>query len=215
MPDLPLPKLTPGDPENRLSHEARQRIARAFLEYDLIRKRALSAIDLGGYWNTPQEETEKRKANLEAIRVVLRTEADEYGKLGLPGREFQEIIRTKIEAAVNSLGFSHVQRDVLEAEFLWPPEVTLPDFGGVEASDTPEDEAETESSRSIESIPGANRVEKYRTTVSGLGKIDFAISLGIDPKTLRSLLKTKETSPETWLAVANGMRMKLDELLKD
>ena len=42
MPNLPLPNLTPGDPENLLSHDARQRIGRACAEYDLIRKRALS-----------------------------------------------------------------------------------------------------------------------------------------------------------------------------
>jgi hypothetical protein len=119
MPDLPLPGLTPGDPENKLSYEARQRIGRAFLEYNLIRKRALSAIDLGGYWNTPQEHAEMKKAALEAIRVVLRVETEEYAKLGLSGREFREIIGAKIEEAVYSLGFSHVQRDVLEAEFLW------------------------------------------------------------------------------------------------
>lgn len=117
MSDLPLPGLRPDDPENRLSFDARQRIARAFLEYNLIRQRALSAIDIGGYWNTPQEETEKRKANLEAIRIVLRTEAEEYGKLDLPGREFRDIIRGRIEEAVDSLGFSHVH---LEADLKTP-----------------------------------------------------------------------------------------------
>lgn len=223
MPDLPLPRLTPDNPENRLSHHARQRIARAFVEYNLILARALSAIDIGGYWNTPQEGIEKNRAALEAIRVVLRVEADEYAKLGLPGREFREIIRTKIEEFVGSLEFSHVQRDVLEAEFLWPPEVVLPDFGpgpapsasdgDVEASDTPADEAEIESSRSIESKAGADRVERYRTTVSGLGKVEFANDIGIDPKTYRNLLKTKKASPETWLTLAHGMHMTREELL--
>ena len=32
MPDLPLPELTPGNPENLLSHDARQRIGRAWVD---------------------------------------------------------------------------------------------------------------------------------------------------------------------------------------
>jgi hypothetical protein len=49
MSNLPLPGLMPGDPENHLSHEARQRIAAALLEYDRMRKQARSAIELRGY----------------------------------------------------------------------------------------------------------------------------------------------------------------------
>ncbi len=56
---------------------------------------------------------------MEATRIVLRAEAEEYGKLGLPDRDFREIMRTRIDSMVYSLEFSTLQRDALEAEFLW------------------------------------------------------------------------------------------------
>lgn len=221
MPDPPLSRLLPGNPENLLSREARQRIGRAFLEYDLIRKQALSAIEIryraepcglsfSEYLFKGQAGIDFAESRMKAARTVLRAEAEEYGNLGLPGREFREIIEGKIDEMVYSLEFSSLQRDALGTEFLWPAPPTT--------NETTSDEDVPEvvvPSRSIESIAGADRVEKYRTTVTGQSKGDFAATMGIDPKTLRSLLTTKKASPDTWLALANGMRMKLHELLGD
>ena len=130
-------------------------------------------------------------------------------KVRSPRSRLATYIRGRIEEAVDSLGFSHVQRDVFEAEFLWPAPSTN--------NETSLEEMMNRKScpRGVLKAKPGQISPKYRRTVSGLGKIDFAISLGIDPKTYWSLLKTKKAAPETWLAVANGMGLKLDELLKD
>jgi hypothetical protein len=210
MSDLPLPGLPPNDPENRLSVEARQRIARAFLQYNLIRKRALSAIDLGGHWNTPQEHAEMRNAAMEAVRVVLRAEAEEYGKLGLPGDEFREIMRGRIEEAVYSLEFSHVQRDALEAEFLW--------LAHQEAEENPraaESTARLEivKSRSISNRSAAARVKEYLER-NGKIRVVFAQQAGIGEQALRTLINTGASSPSTWATVAGAMNIEISDLLK-
>jgi hypothetical protein len=148
MSPLPLPGLMPDDPENRLSHDARQRIGAALIESDRIRKQALSALeiryrakasgDVGfmEYLATGNALIDFTESRMKAARVVLRVEAEEYGKLGMPDRDFREIMRTKIEEFVYSLEFSALQRDALEAEFLWstererpavPTDVSLPE----------------------------------------------------------------------------------------
>ncbi len=127
MPDLPLPELTPGNPENLLSHDARQRIGRAWVEHDLIRKRALSALDTRyraepagcadfmEYLGKGQAGIDFIESRIKAAGVVLRAEAEEYGNLGLPGREFREIMEGSIDEMAYSLEFSTLQRDALKA----------------------------------------------------------------------------------------------------
>ena len=122
MPDLPLPELTPGNPENLLSHDARQRIGRAWVEHDLIRKRALSALDTRyraepagcadfmEYLGKGQAGIDFIESRIKAAGVVLRAEAEEYGNLGLPGREFREIMEGSIDEMAYSLEFSTLQR---------------------------------------------------------------------------------------------------------
>lgn len=57
---------------------------------------------------------------MDAARTVIRAEAEEYGRLGLLGPRFREIMRMRIESTVYSFEFSNMQRDALDAEFLWP-----------------------------------------------------------------------------------------------
>jgi hypothetical protein len=222
MSNLPLPRLTPDDPENLLSHEARQRIARAFLEYDRIRKQALSAIEirhlaepgdlsLSEYLSTGQARIDFVESRLKAVRAVLQVEMEEYEKLGLSGRRFREIMEERIDECVYSLEFSILQRDALKAEFLWPAHQESEERPGT-AESTARIEVVTPS-RSISNHQAAARVKAY---IGRSGSIyeTFAARAGISSRTLNSLIKTGAASPSTWNAVAGAMNIEASELLK-
>jgi hypothetical protein len=167
MSDLPLPGLTPGDPENRLSHDARQRIGAALVESDRIRKQALSGLEIRyraeasgdvrfmEYLATGNAFIDFTESRMKAARVVLRVEAEEYGKLGMPDHDFREIMRTKIEEFVYSLEFSALQRDALEAEFLWSTERERP------ASVVPTDVSPPEETPSSIKLTAGQRVRAF------------------------------------------------------
>lgn len=75
MSNFPLPELAPGDSEDRLLTDARQRIAMALLEFDRLRKQVRSEVEL----------RDMNSADIEATRVVVLAETVEYGKLALTG----------------------------------------------------------------------------------------------------------------------------------
>jgi hypothetical protein len=200
MPHLPLPGLTPDDPENRFSHEARQRIAAALLEYDRMRKQARSAIELRGYWGTPQAYIDMRQADMEGTRTVLRAEAEEYAKLALPAVEFREIMLTRIESMVYSLEFSNLQRDALEAEFVCAtPQQTEDEPGPVE--------------RNEETAPAKLRVKAFMEQ-KALDVPAFAKRIGKSKRTVQSVLAGDHVGKETRVAVAKALGTTPEELFR-
>jgi hypothetical protein len=218
MPDLPLPRLLPNDPQNLLSNEARQRIARSFLEFERIRKRARSDVHLSGYWDTPKGWAEIRHAEFEAAHAVLQVDAEELGRLGLPDHEFRELIRTRIEACVNSLEFSNLQRDSLEADFLLPP---------YRRSSTNPEVPESKKvhplsrKRNVFSPSAAAKVEAYlrcngitREAFAEEGTVMNGRMTKIGGRTLIRFLSQKSASPTTLLVIAKKMGITYEELLK-
>jgi hypothetical protein len=208
MSNLPLPGLMPDDHENLLSTEARQRISTALVESDRIRKGARSAMELRGYWGTPQAFIEMREADMEAARTVIRAEAEEYRKLGLPGLRFREITRMRIESMVYSLEFSNMQRDALEAEFLWlaQPEATA-------GSETTH-ESVSSTERTIKSASATALVAAHmKSHAESQG--DFAFKAHISEKTLGRLLRNGSASARTWAEVAKAMDTTPKKLLKE
>jgi hypothetical protein len=132
MPDRPLRKLAPGKrdyPENLLSEEARQRIERAWSKYWLVRRQAEASIELrweagGGelgymeYLSKGQAYIDFVESRMRAARIVLLAKAEEYGKLGLPVREFRDIMENEVQAVTYSLEFRDAQKLFLEEEFV-------------------------------------------------------------------------------------------------
>jgi len=121
MEELPLPGLLPDDPENRLSEEARRRVARALAECNRIQWDAIATAQAR---HLSDEKTRylNNQADLKGARVVLRVLAAEFVDAGFNLKEFWAAMRDKIESVSNSFSLYDTQRRLLEAEFLTPPE---------------------------------------------------------------------------------------------
>jgi hypothetical protein len=208
MSDLPLARLTPGDPENLLSHEARQRIGRAFLEYDRIRKQALSALelrhrcdplgcaDLMEYLSKGQPGIEFAESRMKAASTVLRAEAEEYAKLGLPGRRFREIMEERIDECAYSLEFSIPQKDALKAEFLWPVH------------------QEPTGSSIPEPVPAKDRIKAFMNE-KRLDYPAFAKKINTSVRTVGSVLAGKPVGKSTQIAIAKVLGTTPEDLFAD
>jgi hypothetical protein len=121
MEELPLPGLLPGDPRNRLSNSARQRVGRAQLEAERIRWEAEANIE-ARHLSEEKEQYLRNQADLKGARVVMRALATEYEAAGFTWRQYWSAMREEIESAGNSLSLSGVQRRLLEVEFHHPPD---------------------------------------------------------------------------------------------
>jgi DNA-binding XRE family transcriptional regulator len=119
MDDLPLSGLTPGDPRNRLSTEARQRLLRAHLECDRIRWEALANAE-ARQLSDAKEKYALNQANLKAARSVLKVLSKEYDDAGLTLREFWDAMKLEIEGVATSFELYDSQRRLLETEFFVP-----------------------------------------------------------------------------------------------
>jgi hypothetical protein len=138
------------------------------------------------------EFTESR---VQAARVVLRVEAEEYGKLGMPHRDVREIIRTKIEEFVYSLELSATQRDALEAEFLWS-------WHGDSQAQSNSDERSA-----------ADRVRAFMKQ-RGLKNPAFAKLIGMSVRQVGSVLAGAPIGKETKVAVAKALGTTPEELFR-
>jgi hypothetical protein len=219
MSPLPLPRLTPDDPENRLSHEARQRIAAALMEGERIRKQTLSALeirfraeassDVGfmEYLASGSAFVDFTESRMQAARAVLRVEAEEYGKLGMPDRDYREIVRTRIESMVYSLEFSTLQRDALEAEFLWPSQREQP------APVAPADLSPLVAEKKVGSVErsAGEQVRAFMNS-KGLDKPAFAKMIKMSERTVGSVLADARVGKATRVAVAKALGTTPEEL---
>ena len=125
MDDLPLSGLTPGDPRNRLSTEARQRLLRAHLECDRIRWEALANAE-ARQLSDAKEKYVLNQANLKAARSVLKVLSKEYDDAGLTLREFWDAMKLEIEGVASSFELYDSQKRLLETEFFAPQQKTVP-----------------------------------------------------------------------------------------
>ena len=121
MDDLPLSGLTPGDPRNRLSTEAKQRLLRAHLECDRIRWEALANAE-ARQLSDAKEKYVLNQANLKAARSVLKVLSKEYDDAGLALREFWAAMKLEIEGVSNSFELYDSQKRLLEVEFFASPQ---------------------------------------------------------------------------------------------
>jgi hypothetical protein len=224
MPDISLPGLTPGDPENLLSKESRQRIARAFLEFDLIKHRGLVAVDLGDHWGTPRESEELVKARLDAARFILKVKAEEYGKLSLPPSQYREIVFDLIEECCYSLELSKVQQYLLEAEFRIQAyqdadPVPHPSNIAISAPQLAERQAEGELARKpgrpsgFTSAAGRRRVQDYCSRLNG-GRESLAEAANVSGKSIARLLAGQNMDQSIWRKLARAMKTTVEELTK-
>jgi DNA-binding XRE family transcriptional regulator len=115
-----LPRLLPGDPENRLSVPARQRVMRAHLESERIMWEALAKAE-ARHLSEDRKQYVLKQADLKGVRIVLKVLAAEYDTAGLSLREYWSAIKEEIESAGNSFSLSGAQRRMLEVEFHLPP----------------------------------------------------------------------------------------------
>lgn len=121
MDDLPLSALPSGDPRNRLSTEARQRVLRAHLESERIQLEAEADVEarrLSGV----KARSAITKADVKAARFALKVLSKEYSDAGLTHQEYWAAMKEEIEGAANSLELTGIQRRLLESEFFVPPE---------------------------------------------------------------------------------------------
>ena len=210
MSDLRLPGLTPEDPENLLSTEARQRVSIALSEFDRIKKQALAAIEsrylaespghvsFWEYMGTGSAYIELIESRVQAARTVLRVEAEEYRKLGLRHPEFRQIMEEKIDAMVYSMEFSTLQRDALEAEVLRPAEA------GRAMSPSGDDIVRS----------AADRVKAF-IKEHKLKRTGFAKAARISPRNLAYVLSGKKVSYETQTSIAAALGITAQELFPD
>lgn len=121
MEELPLSGLLPGDPENRLSEQARRRVARARIECNRIQWEAIATAQAR---HLSDEKTSylTNQADLKGARLALKVLAAEFVDAGLNLKEFWAAMREEIESVSNSFSLHDAQRRLLEAEFLTPPE---------------------------------------------------------------------------------------------
>src|SRR5271157_3628784 len=98
MEELPLPGLLPGDPQNRLSAQARRRVARAHAECNRIQWEAHASADAR---HLSDEKTRYlvNQADLKGARTVLKVLAAEYVDAGLNLKEFWAAMRDEIDSA--------------------------------------------------------------------------------------------------------------------
>jgi hypothetical protein len=216
MSHLSLPALSPSDPENLLSRESRQRIRAAYMAAELIRTQALSrlqtrynaepssGVGFADYLRSGSASIEVAESNVGAARKVLRVQAAEYQKLGLPFSRFTKIMRWNIEAAVNSLELSQLQNQVLELEFVW-------------AIDEKEQQVEDErrpAERGKENLSAADRVRdfmrKRKLTVSA-----FARLIRISDRTVGSVLAGDRVGMASQVAVAKALATTPEELFPE
>jgi hypothetical protein len=122
MDQPPLPKLLPGDPQNRLSAEARQRIQPAYLKSAAIRAEADVEIE---HRNIDQDGTLaqslRKRARLKAAKYILGIMNREYSQANLSLYEFRDCMREEVEGVTNSLELTISERDLLRLEFAYNP----------------------------------------------------------------------------------------------
>ncbi len=121
MEEILLPRLLPGDPQNRLSESARRRVVRAHLEAERIRWDAEGKIE-GRRLSEEKQRYLRNQADLKGVRIVLKALAAEYDTAGFTLREYWAAMRDEIESAANSLSLYSSQARMLEVEFHRPPD---------------------------------------------------------------------------------------------
>ncbi|MGI9069911.1 MAG: hypothetical protein ACR2JB_00940 [Bryobacteraceae bacterium] len=134
MDDPPLPRLTHNDPKNCLDEAARWRIQAAHWEGATLRQRVFAELELeyrskknpefsfSEYVRYGDGAVRMSQASMEHARLVLRASVKEYKAAGKSRGELHRIIEGELEGAVNSLGLSIAQRDLLSMELNAPSE---------------------------------------------------------------------------------------------
>jgi lambda repressor-like predicted transcriptional regulator len=206
---LPSPGLLPDDPENLLSPEARQRISTAVVEQQRIRAQVMSTLEtryraessgdvgFGEYLSSGSAIIDLTESHMEAARIVLRVESEEYRKLGLPDSRFREIMREKIQGAVYSLELSSLQDRALELEFVW--------------ATSQQAEDEPRSVDRSENVSAADRVKAFMNKKS-IRVAAFAKMIGMSERTVASVLAGDPVGKETRIAVAKALGTTPEEL---
>jgi hypothetical protein len=216
MPDLSLSKLPPNDPENLLSPEARQRILRAVFKSHQIREQALLrnrtryqarpdlAVSFDDFLASGKPFIDMAKAQMQAARVVLLVEDEEYRKLDLLDGQFHQIVESRLDAVANSLELSVQERDVLRLKIIAArpqPEDKASVTAGP-GSEAPKSEASTKSP------DAAARVLAFMEK-KGMTQAQFALHSKISERTLGRFLAGVKVSARTWndLAIALGIKV--------
>jgi hypothetical protein len=115
-----LPRLLPSDPQNLLSVEARKRIQRALIESDKFIWKAEVEIEKQSLERrTLRAHPLRNKACFEKARAVLSVYRKEFSQLGLPDRQYRQIMHDEIDSASSSLQLSGAQCRLLETEFFY------------------------------------------------------------------------------------------------
>jgi lambda repressor-like predicted transcriptional regulator len=228
MSNLPLPRLMPEDSENLLSHGSRQRIATALIDAERIRSQALSTLETryraeasGGvgfaeYLSSGSAFIDLTESRMEAARTVLRVEAEEYRKLGLPDSQFRKIMRERIEGTVYSLEMSSLQDRALEVEFVFATSQQAEDeprSKNVSNADTGNILDDAAASH-LHPERAADRVKAFMHK-KGLTKRAFAKMIGTSERTVGYVLAGVRVGKETRVLVAKALGTTPEELFRE
>ena len=154
MADIPLyRRLLPHDPRNRLSEAARRRISDAHADAELIRTRALAAIEARYYSELDRAESfstylatgraaiEWAKAKVQAALRVLTVVRDEFRAAGCSRRELLQIMEDELDDAASSLELPTFQRNLVWQELRLDRDPEIADIsspvGNPSKADTP------------------------------------------------------------------------------
>ena len=93
-----LPLLTPGDPQNHLSVEARKRVQRAYIESDKFiweTEVLIEARHIDRYGS--KADALRKKANFDKAKLVLSALRREFSRIGLTDRTYRQYMELEIE----------------------------------------------------------------------------------------------------------------------
>jgi len=212
-----VPLLTHDDPRNRLSIESRKRLYRVQAKAEAgIWKAKAEVHQRFGTESHPRASSLLTSALAKAANTNMAAASKEYGALGLSEKDFREIMRGEIEAITNSFEMNQAYRQMLEAEFLYPPEmrplpvrtpkpttIATPDIAALKRP---------RQSGTVTNLVAARRAETYMQE-NGLTQPKFAKRAGTTDRTLRSFFKTGKIRKSLIDGIAKAMRIDTESLL--
>jgi len=149
-----LPRLPPGDPQNLLSIEARERINRVMIASEKFIWEAEIKIDKRKLDRDGDEAYSLRnEAHFQKAKTCLAAFWKEFSHIEIPLKRYWDCMRDEIESASNSLQLSDFQRRLLETEFFLPEERVLHAKPRKASSPPVIKKSQTSIATQIESLP--------------------------------------------------------------
>lgn len=215
-----LPLLTPSDPRNRLSIEARKRLYRVQATAEAgIHKTEAEIYERYGAEQPIRASAMLTRARAKAAKINMAAVSMEFSALGLSEKDYREIMRGEIQGISYSFELNQSYRQMLEAEFFYPQErpekrssrvlATKPSAKKLPVAAA---QKRTRQPGTITSLIAAERAEAYMQE-HGLTQPKFAKRAAITDRTLRSFFKTGKIRKGLISGIAKAMKTDDESLL--